>query len=283
MDYIKPTDAVKAMVTAGQNKVGLPVKDLLIRGFLSGALLGFATSLAITATAQTNVPLVGALVFPVGFVMIVLLGLELVTGSFALVPLAGLDGRYTWSSVLTNLFWVFAANLLGSLFYGALLYLTLTTSGTEVAAGIGPKIVAIAEAKTIGYATHGWAGIVTVTAKAILCNWMVCLGVVMALTSHSTMGKIAAMWLPILTFFAQGFEHSVVNMFLIPTGMMLGAKVSLGQWWLWNQLPVTLGNLVGGLLFTGLFLYWTYSPAKTTSAPNRLASSPVAECEAARA
>jgi formate transporter len=101
---------------------------------------------------------------------------------------------------------------------------------------------------------------------ALLGNWMVCLGVVMAMTSHSTLGKIAAAWLPIFTFFAQGFEHSVVNMFLIPTGMMLGAKVSLSQWWIWNQIPVTLGNLVGGLLFTRLFLYWTYSPKKNPAA-----------------
>jgi formate/nitrite transporter FocA (FNT family) len=95
---------------------------------------------------------------------------------------------------------------------------------------------------------------------------MVCLGVVMALTSQSTVGKIVAMWLPILTFFAQGFEHSVVNMFMIPTGMLLGAKVSVTDWWLWNQLPVTLGNFIGGFLFTGLFLYWTYKPA-TVGAP----------------
>lgn len=282
MDYIKPVDVVRTMVTAGKTKADLPVKDLILRGFLSGALLGFATSLAITATAQTNVPLVGALVFPVGFVMIVLLGLELVTGSFAVVPLAGLEGHHSWSTILTNLFWVFFANLLGSLFYGVLLYLTLTSSGTEVAAGIGPKIVAIAEAKTIGYATHGWAGMVTVTAKAILCNWMVCLGVVMAFTSQSTVGKIVAMWLPILTFFAQGFEHSVVNMFVIPTGMMLGAKVTIAQWWIWNQLPVTIGNLVGGLLFTGLFLYWTYKPAKPATVSTLTATPLISERELVR-
>ena len=96
--------------------------------------------------------------------------------------------------------------------------------------------------------------------KALLCHWMVCLGVVMALTSQSTVGKIVAMGLPILTFFAQGFEHSVVNMFMIPTGMLLGAKVSVADWWLWNQIPVTLGNLVGGFTFTGLALYMTYKP-----------------------
>ncbi len=263
MDYIKPTELVKNMLVSGENKAALPVKDLLIRGFLSGALLGFATSLAFTATAQTNTPLVGALVFPVGFVMIVLLGLELVTGSFATVTLAAVDGRRSWGRVLTNLSWVFVANLAGSVAYGILLYVALTSMGTEAPSGIALKIISIAEAKTTGYAAHGTAGLVTVFVKAVLCNWMVCLGVVMALTSHSTLGKIAAMWLPILTFFGQGFEHSVVNMFLIPTGMLLGAKVSFSDWWLWNQLPVTLGNFVGGFLFTGLFLYWTYNPAKS--------------------
>jgi formate/nitrite transporter len=271
MDYVKPPDVVKAMLAAGETKAALPIKDLLLRGFLSGALLGFATSLAVTATAQTNAPIVGALLFPVGFVMIVLLGLELVTGSFALVPLAAVDGRRSWGDVGRNLTWAFLGNLFGSLAYGALLYGALTHCGTDAPAGIALKIIAAAEAKTTAYAAHGTAGMATVFVKAVLCNWMVCLGVVMAMVSQSTIGKIVAMWLPVLTFFAQGFEHSVVNMFVIPTGMMLGAKVSLGDWWWWNQLPVTLGNLVGGLLFTGLFLYWTYSPVK----PRRSAADPI--------
>ena len=77
-------------------------------------------------------------------------------------------------------------------------------------------------------------------------------------SSTSLIGRIAGAWMPIVVFFAQGFEHSVVNMFIIPIGMMMGAKVSLSDWWLWNQIPVTLGNLVGGLVFTGLALYATY-------------------------
>ncbi len=271
MDYIKPVELVKNLLTAADTKAGLPVRDLIIRGFLSGALLGFATSLALTATAQTNTPLVGALVFPVGFVMIVLLGLELVTSSFGVTTLAAIDGRRSWGRVGTNLLWVFVANLAGSIVYGLLLWIVLTSAGSEAPAGIALKIVSIAEAKTTGYAAHGTAGLISVFVKAVLCNWMVCLGVVMAFTSQSTLGKIAAMWLPILTFFAQGFEHSVVNMFMIPTGMLLGAKVTLADWWLWNQLPVTLGNFVGGFLFTGLFLYWTYHPAKV-AAPAPVAS-----------
>lgn len=74
----------------------------------------------------------------------------------------------------------------------------------------------------------------------------------MGLTSRSTLGKIAGCWLPIFTFFALGYEHSVVNMFLIPAGIWMGAPVSYREWWLWNQLPVTLGNLIGGMLFVGL-------------------------------
>ena len=96
----------------------------------------------------------------------------------------------------------------------------------------------------------------------MLCNWLVCLGVVMAMTSASTVGKIAAAWLPILTFFAQGYEHSVVNMFIIPDRHDARRQGQLSEWWLWNQIPVTLGNLAGGLLFTGLALYATYRPAK---------------------
>ena len=66
------------------------------------------------------------------------------------------------------------------------------------------------------------------------------------------------MWLPILTFFAQGFEHSVVNMFVIPTGMLVGAHVSVHDWWLWNQITVTLGNIIGGVVFTGIALHLTH-------------------------
>jgi formate/nitrite transporter len=267
MDSLKPADIVENMVQAGIAKARLRPFDLLVRGALSGALLGFATSLAIGATVQTGQVLVGALIFPVGFVMIVLLGLELVTGSFALVPLAAIRGRASIGTVLTNWSWVFLGNLLGSVFYAGLLVIALTNAWQVEPSGIAARIVQIAEAKTIGNAHFGAAGMLTVFVKAILCNWMVCLGVVMAMSSTSTIGRIAAAWMPILVFFAQGFEHSVVNMFVIPAGMMMGAKASLSDWWVWNQVPVTLGNLAGGLVFTGLGLYVTYGREKVEPAP----------------
>jgi formate transporter len=260
MDYAKPTEVAAAMVASGRYKLTLAPRDLMIRGVLSGAILGVATSLAVTASVSTGQAMVGAIIFPVGLVMIVLLGLELITGSFALLPLPWLDREASGASVLANWGWVFVANLIGSVIYGALLAIALTDMGAIEPAGVALRIVQIAEAKTTGYAAFGAAGMVTVFVKAILCNWMVCLAVVLAMSTTSTIGKIATAWMPVFVFFAQGFEHSVVNMFLIPTGMMLGAKVTVADWWLWNQIPVTLGNLVGGFTFTGLAIYMTYKP-----------------------
>ncbi len=261
MSYVKPELVVKQMIAAGEYKAKLNAKDLLIRGSLSGALLGVATTLAITAATQTHIPLVGAIIFPVGFVMIVLLGLELVTGSFALLPTALAENKIGFGKMIANWSLVFLGNLIGSIIYAALFVIVTTKFGHIDSTPVIELIKKIAEAKTIGYAKLGADGLVTVFTKAILCNWMVTLGVVMALTSTSTIGKIFAMWLPILTFFAQGFEHAVVNMFVIPAGIMLGAHVSVSQWWLWNEIPVTLGNIAGGVVLTGLALYTTHHKA----------------------
>src|SRR4030095_13793527 len=95
----------------------------------------------------------------------------------------------------------------------------------------------------------------------MLCNWMVTIGAVLAAVSRSTIGKIAAMWLPIAAFFAHGFEHSIVNMFVVPAGVALGAPVSVTSWWIWNQVPVTLGNIVGGVVLTGMALAMSYPAA----------------------
>jgi formate transporter len=263
MDYVKPADVVATMIESASQKLRLAPRDLLIRGALSGAILGVATSLAFTGALSTGQPLVGAIIFPVGLVMIVLLGLELVTGSFALLPLARLSRGVSVSQIAANWGWVFLGNLLGSVAYGALIAIALTNMGTAEVTGVAARIVTVAEAKTIGYEAIGGAGLITAFVKAMLCNWLVCLGVVLSMTTKSTIGKIAATWMPIFVFFAQGFEHTVVNMFIIPTGMMLGAKISIAQWWLWNQIPVTLGNLAGGFVFTGLALYLTYKPARS--------------------
>ncbi len=262
MSYVKPEVVVDGMIAAGEYKASLGVKDLLIRGGLSGALLGVATTLALVAATQTHIPLVGALIFPVGFVMIILLGLELVTGSFALLTTSLLDRKIGFGKLLKNWGWVFVGNLIGSLIYAWLYTIVATKSGHVETSPVIELIKHIAEAKTIGYAHLGTDGLLTVFIKAVFCNWMVTMGAVMALTATTTIGKIAAMWLPILTFFGQGFEHAVVNMFVIPAGIMLGANVTIADWWLWNEIPVTLGNILGGALFTGAALYATHRKSK---------------------
>ena len=271
MDYVKPVDVATTMVNTGRTKLGLSPADLLIRVALAGGVLAAATSLALTGMVHTGQPLVGALIFPVGLILIVLLGLDLVTGAFGLVPLPWVERDASTPNMLANFAWIFLGNLIGSVVYGALLAIALTNFGTAAPAGVAAKIIVVAEAKTVGYAAIGYAGWITVFVKAMLCNWMVCLAIVAAMTTNSTIGKIACAYMPVFIFFAQGFEHSVVNMFIIPTGMMMGAKVTVADWWLWNQIPVTLGNLIGGFMFTGLAIYITHKP-RTAKSPAPLTS-----------
>ena len=271
MDYIKPSEVAETFFANAVAKSKLSISQLLLRGFLSGALLGFATAVAFTSTAQGLAPIVGAILFPVGFAMIILLGLELVTGNFALIPAAVVSGDVGLPSALSNLIWVFLGNLLGGCLF-AYLYTAVQTQFHHVPA-VGPAalMVAAAQAKTIAYQHLGVAGWWLAFVKAILCNWMVCMGVVMGMTSRSTLGKIAACWLPVFTFFSLGYEHAVVNMFLLPAGMLMGAPLGAREWWIWNQIPVTLGNFTGGLLFVGLPMLWM-RPATSEPAPAVAAS-----------
>ncbi len=258
MSYVRPDQLIDSIVQAGVAKADLSIGQLLARGTLAGAILACATTLAFAATEQTQLGIVGAVIFPVGFVIIVILGLELVTGSFALIPLAVIEHRTTVRLMLRNFLFVIIGHLAGCAIYIALYLATMTKMGTDHSDPMVGFIVKVAETKTIGYEALGAAGLALVFIKAILCNWMVTLGAIMALTSTSTGGKILAMWLPVTMFFALGFEHAVVNMFVIPAGMLLGADVNLLDWWGWNQLPVFLGNFVGGVTLTAGLLYFSH-------------------------
>lgn len=255
MDYVKPNEIVNSMAIAGKNKTELSVSDILIKGALAGAFLGVATTLAFTASTQTGLDIVGALLFPTGFVMILLLNLELVTGSFAVIPIANIRKKTTIGKGIYNLSWAFIGNLLGSLFYALLFSISVTKFGHVSDSLLIEKVIAVAEGKTLTYKSMGSDGMLVLFVNALLCNWLVTIGVVMSFTSKSTIGKIVAMWIPILVFFAQGFEHAVVNMFVIPAAMMIGADISFSDWWVWNQIPATIGNFVSGILFTGLTLH----------------------------
>jgi formate transporter len=178
-------------------------------------------------------------------------------------------GTVRVTKLLRNWGWVYLGNLIGSMLYAALFYLAITNWRTGSGGAVADLLQQAAQKKTLAYMALGPSGWATALVKAVLCNWMVTMGAVLALVSRSTVGKIVAMWLPIMTFFALGFEHSVVNMFLIPTGMMLGAPISGGQWLFWNLLPVTMGNLVAGTLLTGMALYAAY-PTAMAPAPGQV-------------
>jgi len=258
MDNITPNELIAEMLRAAKRKSALGVRDMLLRGALAGAFLGFATSLAFAVQTQGLPPIAGAVLFPVGFVMLVLLGLELATGNFAILPPAVAAGEIAPGALLRNWFWVYLGNLAGSAGYALLFYLAITNCGIDKGGPLGDLVRTAAQKKTLAYMAAGPAGWATALVRAVLCNWMVTVGALLAMISKSTIGKVVAMWLPILTFFAQGYEHSIVNMFVIPAGMMLRAPVSMGAWWLWNQIPVTIGNILSGALFTGLALYSTF-------------------------
>ncbi|MEU3846256.1 formate/nitrite transporter family protein [Micrococcus terreus] len=281
MSYVKPTEFVRSMIDAGEAKIFMSTRDTLIRAFMAGAILALAAAFAVTVTVQTGNALVGAILFPVGFIMLYLLGFDLLTGVFTLLPLAWLDKRpgVTWGGILRNWGLVFLGNFAGAALVALMMAVTMTygfsTEPNEVALRLGE----IGEGRTVGYADYGAGGMLTLFIRGVLCNWMVSTGVVAAFMSKSTTGKALIMWMPVMLFFYMGFEHSVVNMFLFPAGLMLGGEFSFMDYLVWNEIPTVLGNLVGGLAFVGLTLYTTHHRTGSDRLRKNLAAIDVVEAK----
>jgi formate/nitrite transporter len=260
MSYLEPTEFVSKMVDQGESKVYMSTRDTLIRAFMAGAILALAAMFAITVATKTGSPLTGAILFPVGFIMLYLMKFDLLTGVFTLVPLALIDRRpgVTVGQVMRNWGLVFIGNFAGALMVAFMMSFILTY-GYNIDGGVlAEKVSKIGEARTLGYKAHGLDGWITIFIRGMLCNWMVSMGVVGAMISTSATGKMAAMWMPIMLFFFMGFEHSIVNMFLFPFSMIMGGDFTFVEYILWNELPTVLGNLVGGFMLVGLPLYYTH-------------------------
>ena len=260
MSYLEPSEFVTKMVDAGESKMYMSTKDTVIRAFMAGAVLGLAAIFAITVAVKTGSPLIGALLFPVGFIMLYLMKFDLLTGVFTLVPLALFDKRPGASvgQVLRNWGWVFIGNFAGALTVAFMMSFILTYGYSVDGGAIATKVGHIGEARTLGYKSHGIDGWFTIFIRGMLCNWMVSMGVVGAMISTSATGKIMAMWMPVMLFFFMGFEHSIVNMFLFPFSMIMGGGFTVSDYFLWNEIPTALGNLVGGLVFVAMPLYYTH-------------------------
>ena len=268
MTYVKPAELVGTIIDAGASKVLLSTRDTLVRSIMGGATLTIAAAFAITVSVTTGIPLLGALLFPVGFIMLYLLGYDLLTGVFVLGPLAWFDRRpgVTIGGVLRNWGLVFIGNFIGAFTVAVLMAIVVTYGFSTAPNEVGEAIGHIGEGRTVGYAEHGAGGMLTLFIRGVLCNWMVSTGVVLSMVAKDVPGKVIAMWMPIMLFFFMGFEHSIVNMFLFPSGLLLGADFTISDYLIWNEIPTVLGNLVGGLVFTAIPLYMTY--ARGTSPRN---------------
>ncbi len=260
MAYLEPSEFVTKMVDAGEQKIFMSTKDTFIRAFMAGAILALAAFFAITVITQTGNPLLGAVLFPVGFIMLYLMKFDLLTGVFTLVPLAVLDKRAgcTFNELMRNWGLVFIGNFCGAITVAFFASFILTYGYATDGGAIAEKVGSIGESRTLGYKEHGLGGWFTIFIRGMLCNWMVSMGVVGAMISTSASSKMMAMWMPIMLFFYMAFEHSIVNMFLFPFSMIMGGEFTIADYLIWNEIPTVLGNLAGGLLLVGLPLYYTH-------------------------
>jgi formate/nitrite transporter len=266
MTYLAPADFVKKAIDSGEAKIFMATRDTFIRAYMAGAILALAAAFAVTVTQSTGQPIVGAILFPVGFCMLYLLGYDLLTGVVVLTPLALWDRRpgVTLGGMLRNWAIVFVGNFAGAVTVAVMMSIVFTFGFATDPNPVGKLIAGIGEARTLGYSKYGAAGMLTLFIRAVMCNWMVSTGVVGAMISTTVPGKVIAMWMPITVFFFMTFEHSVVNMFLFPSALIMGGKFSIMDYLIWNEIPTLVGNIVGGIAFTGLMLYSTHARTGAT-------------------
>ncbi len=279
MPFNAPPSLVGLAANAGTYKSKLSVTQLIIRGFMAGAYIAIGGALATvccTGVAAHLGPGIAKLilgsVFPVGLIAIVLTGMELFTGDCMLVPMAAMMRKITWSDVLRNWVWVYIGNFIGSIFYAYIMARgPLVTGGAEGLSvnAFGLTATSIAAGKVLSYKAVGAAGLWSVFLKAIGCNFLVNIAILLAISADNVVGKFFGIWFPIMAFVSTGFEHCVANMYFLPTGKFLmdlhpevidkiggalaqNGAISWAQIWGWNLIPVTIGNIIGGFLFIGV-------------------------------
>lgn len=246
---LTPREALAAMERSAAAKLRNPAHKTLLLAFMAGAFIAMGGLLSIlvgfgfpaAATAPGLQRLLSGAVFPLGLVLVVFTGAELFTGNNAVLVPGALDRSHGWKQVARNWALVWAGNFAGALFFGGVLVVLPELLSQPI---WHDAACAIARAKV----SLPWT---TVFLRGIGANWLVCLAVWLGLCATETPGRILGLVLPVAGFVAMGYEHSIANMFFIPTGMMLGADVTVAQL-LWdNLLPATLGNIAGGGLFVG--------------------------------
>ncbi len=265
--FLSPSEVAQAVVQMGKKKASLPIITMLFLALLAGAYIAIGAQLATVVTHDLAkysgigfAKFMGGAVFSVGLMLVIIGGAELFTGN-NLITMAVLSKEVSWGQKFRNWTIVYLGNFLGALLVVFIMYQTGLWAMGESA--VGAKALAIANAKvnlTFSQAFY----------RGIMCNWLVCLAVWLAIAGKDIVSKIFAIFFPIMAFVASGFEHSVANMYFVPIGIALknqsavvgtsGLAGELGNlnWgtFIWaNLLPVTLGNIVGGAVFVGT-IYW---------------------------
>ena len=246
--YLEPQEIYEYTSKKGVAKGTANLKYMLSLGFLGGAFMsvGYLAYVRVAGTLPHEWgglgTLLGAAVFPIGLICILLGGGELITSNMMAVTLSVFDKKLKPSLLLKNLVVITLANLVGALFVAYFLgHLTGLTEGA-----VFEKTVHTAEAKIN-------ADYLQMICSGIGCNWLVGMGAWLAFCAKDTSGKIIGVWFPIMTFVAIGFQHVVANMFIIPAAMFGGANITMGQF-LNNMVGVFIGNYLGGaILVAGLY------------------------------
>ena len=250
MNIKSPKEITTATLQIGINKAGMPLPRLLIQAVQAGAFIAFGGIMSlivgfgfpeITEANPAMQKLFSGMVFPIGLILVVVLGAELFTGNNALLIPAYMNRQCSVRQILRNWTAVYFGNFAGALMFAWLLVYAVGLTAPEPYHG---AIMKMAVAKT----SMPW---MTCFLKGIGANWCVCLAVWLALAGHTLAEKALGCFLPVMAFVALGYEHCIANMFFIPLGMMEGADVSVAAFVLDNLIPATLGNIAGGALLVG--------------------------------
>ncbi|WP_430536111.1 formate/nitrite transporter family protein [Listeria rocourtiae] len=249
--YFTPQETVDETIKKGVAKASSSTSALIILGFLGGAFISLGFLLYIRAVGTmphewgSFATFIGAGLFPVGLVCILLGGGELITGNMMVVALAWFDRKISMKQLLRNWAIVTVMNFVGAIavafFFGHFVGLTEGDFLAKTVATAGAKIK-----------DPFWVAFVS----GIGCNWFVSIAVWLCYAAKDFTGKIIGIWFPVMAFVAIGFQHVVANMFIIPAAIFAGSY-SWSQF-INNIIPVYLGNVVGGAVFVSLFYYLAY-------------------------
>ncbi len=254
-----PEVILETSIDIGKHKIEKSFLTKGILGFIGGAMISLGYLLYVRITASGNQALgplssfVGACVFPVGLIVILLAGGELITGNMMAVSTAFYAKKLSAVDLLKNWIVITIFNLLGAFFVAFIFghFLGLTSSGIYL-----KEVVELAHAKLASSPLQGFV-------SGVGCNWFVGLALWLCYGATDTTGKILGIWFPVMTFVALGFQHSVANAFIIPAAIFEGQATWIS--FLENFLFVYMGNVVGGAVFVSLFYYLAYHHSQKES------------------